>query len=40
MRTLFWLEDLIDRKSLENLSVYDGMILKDMLLGTRREDVN
>lgn len=40
MHTKFWLEDLVDSKSLEKLSFEDGMILKDMLLGTSCEDVN
>ena len=39
MHTKFWL-DLVDNKSLEKLSFEDGMILKDMLLGTSCEDVN
>jgi hypothetical protein len=34
MHTPFWLQGLVDSKSLVQLSVNDGMILKDMLLGT------
>lgn len=38
MHTQFWL-DLVDSESLYKLSFGDGMILKDMLLGTSCEDV-
>lgn len=40
MHTQFWLEDLMNSNSLEKLSVDDGDDIRNMLLGTRCEDIN
>jgi len=39
MHTQFWLEDLMNSKSLEKLNVDDGDDLRNMLLGTSCEDI-